>query len=123
MEKVEYYTLKPNLKQLYGKKVTKDTVFDEQIDDGTVKQHFENLTLTTTIEKSAKNNDFEIEEKSTVKVKVPEGTILIWTEEEGFIIPQYQMCTLSELKEEIETIQEIYKGDGNDTKRNENQSV
>ena len=29
MEKLEYYTVEPNLKQIYGKRVTKDTVFDE----------------------------------------------------------------------------------------------
>jgi len=120
MEKVEYYTLKPNLKQLYGKKVTKETVFDEKIEDGTVKQHFENLTLTTTIKKKEKNKKFEIEEESIIKVKVPEGTILIWSEEEGFIIPQYQMCTLEELINEANDIKDIYKGDTYDTKRDEN---
>ena len=26
-EKIEYYTLRPNLKQIYGKKVTKETTF------------------------------------------------------------------------------------------------
>ena len=51
MEKIEYYTLKPNLKQIYGKKVTKDTVFTEKTEDGTVEQEFKDLTLTTKIKK------------------------------------------------------------------------
>ena len=42
-------------------------------------------------------------------VEVPENTILIWDEKAGFIIPQYQMCTLTELEEEVKEIKEIYK--------------
>lgn len=108
MEKVEYYTLKPNLKQIYGKKVTKDTVFTEKTEDGLVTQEFKDLTLTTKIKKEMEQGGFKIVEKSTVKVTVPEGTILIWNEQEGFIVPQYQMCTLEELKEEIKDIEDIY---------------
>lgn len=109
MEKVEYYTLRPNLKQIYGKKVTKETVFENQTEDGTIKQTFKDLILTTTIKKELEQGGFKIEEESTMKVTVPEGTILIWSEQEGFIVPQYQMCTLEELKEEIKDIEEIYK--------------
>lgn len=109
MEKIEYYTLKPNLKQIYGKKVTKETEFEEKTEDGTVTQTFKDLTLTTTIKKELEQGGFKIEEESTVKVTVPEGTILIWNEQEGFIVPQYQMCTLEELEEDIKNIKEIYK--------------
>lgn len=124
MEKLEYYTLKPNLKQLYGKKVTKSTKFEEKTEDGTVTQKFENLTLITNIKRVDKLGKIEIEEVSEIKVKVPEGTILIWSEEEGFIVPQYQMTTLEELKQEIEDIQDIYSGgDENDTKGNERKDI
>ena len=98
MEKIEYYTLRPNLKQMYGKKVNKDTVFTEKTEDGTVEQEFKDLTLTTTIKKEMEQSGFKIVEESTVKVTMPEGTVLIWNEQEGFIVPQYQMCTLEELK-------------------------
>jgi hypothetical protein len=108
-EKVEYYTIRPNLKQIYGKKVDKNTKFEEKIDDGTITQTFENLTLTTNITRKDVVGKLEIEEKSTIKVKVPEGTILIWSEEEGFIVPQYQMTTLEDLQKEIHDIQDIYK--------------
>lgn len=108
MEKLEYYTIEPNLKQIYGKKVTKDTVFDEQIDDGTITQHFENLTLTTTIKKESIAGDFNFIEESKISVTMPENTILIWNEEEGFIIPQCRMTTLEDLKKEITDIEEIY---------------
>lgn len=108
MEKIEYYTLKPNLKQIYGKKVNKDTVFTEQTEDGTVTQEFKDLVLTTNIKTVSEQGQFKIEEESTVKVTVPEGTILIWNEQEGFIVPQYQMCTLEELEQEIKDIKDIY---------------
>lgn len=113
MEKIEYYTLRPNLKQMYGKKVTKDTVFMEKTEDGTVEQEFKDLTLTTTIKKEMEQGGFKIVEDSTMKVTVPEGTILIWNEQEGFIVPQYQMCTLEELKEEINNIEAIYNEEDN----------
>lgn len=128
MEKVEYYTLKPNLKQIYGKKVNKDTVFTDKTEDGTVEQEFKDLTLTTRIKKSNIVGEYEISEESTMMVKVPEGTILIWNQQEGFIVPQYQMCTLEELKEEINDMQEIYNPENkedvkDDTKRNEGESL
>ncbi len=124
MEKVEYYTIRPNLKQIYGKKVDKNTKFEEKTEDGTITQTFKDLTLTTNINRKDTLGKLEVEESSVVKVKVPEGTILIWSEEEGFIVPQYQMTTLEDLQKEIKDIQEIYVGgDENDPKRNEEQST
>lgn len=108
MEKIEYYTLKPNLKQVYGKKIMKDTVFTEKTEDGTVEQECKDLTLTTKIKKEMEQGGFKIVEESVMKVTVPEGTIVIWNEQEGFIVPQYQMCTLDELKEQITDIEKIY---------------
>lgn len=114
MEKLEYFTIEPNLKQFYGKTVTKDTIFDEKTEDGTVEQHFENLTLTTKIKREAEateNRPFSVKEETTMIVTVPEGTILIWDEHEGFIIPQTIMTTLSKLKEEMNQINDIYNAE------------
>lgn len=110
-EKVEYFTIRPNLKQIYGRTITKDTKFDEKTEDGSVIQHLENLTLTTTIKKkidASENNPFTIQEESQIVITMPENTILIWDEQEGFIIPQYQMTTLEGLKDEIKEFEEIY---------------
>lgn len=119
MSKLEYYTIKPNLKQIYGKKVTKDTKFEEQTEDGRVHQTFENLTLTTNIKTLVENAGFTIEEESKLTIKMPEGTILIWDEGEGFIVPQCQMCTLEELQEEIKDIHEIYNPEDKENENNE----
>lgn len=112
MEKLEYFTIRPSLKQFYGITVNEETKFDEQTEDGVVKQHFENLTLTTEISKkieASEQNPYEVEETSKMTIKMPSGTVLIWNEEEGFMLPQYQMTTLSDLKKEIEEFKDIYK--------------
>lgn len=119
MEKIEYYTIRPNLKQIYGKKVDETTEFTDKTEDGTVNQTFKDLTLTTIIKKNNTVGEYEIEEESKVSVKVPKGTILIWNEHEGFIVPQYQMCTLDELKQEINDISDIYNDKDGDVNEND----
>lgn len=111
--KIEYYTLRPQLKQIYGKRVDENTKFTEKTEDGTVEQSFENLTLTTRIKKKSEFDEYKTEEESVMKVTMPKGTILIWSETEGFIIPQYQMCTLEDIEEDIRDIKEIYKDNNN----------
>ncbi len=124
MAKLEYYVYEPTLKQIYGKKVDKNTEFTEKTEDGRVNQSFKNLTLTTHVKSKTKQGKFEIEEDSTMKIKVPEGTIFLWDEKQGFVIPQYVPTTLEDLKKEIEDIQQIYNGGGNnEVKGNEGKDV
>ena len=111
-EKLEYYTMRPSLKQFYGIKVNEETIFDEKTEDGSVEQHFEDLTLTTIVKKKTESNEqnpYEVEEESKMTLNMPTGTILIWDENEGFILPQYQFTTLSDLEKEIKEFKEIYK--------------
>lgn len=118
MEKIEYYTVKPNLKQLFGRKVTKELVFDESTENGKVHQVLKDCVLTTTIKDSEERALFgmsekvKVEEESTITQTLPEGTILIWSEESGYIIPTFQMTTLEELIEEAKQIKEIYDAGG-----------
>lgn len=124
MAKLEYYVYAPSLKQIYGKKVDKNTEFTEKTENGKVKQTFKDLVLTTNVKSKTKQGNFEIEENSTMKIKVPEGTVLLWDENQGFVIPQYIPTTLEDLKKEIEDIQEIYNGGGkNETEGNEGKDV
>ena len=51
MEKNELFTIKPSLRQYYGKTVTKDLEFDERTEDGVVHQMLKDLILTTEINK------------------------------------------------------------------------
>lgn len=128
MEKVEYYTLKPSLKQYFGRKVNKTLKFDEWTDDKKIHQVMKNGVLTTfineereiTILSNGKEEKIISKEQSKITQKIPTGVILIWDEFQGYIIPQYQMATLEEIERDLKAMKEAYKGDINDSKRNEN---
>ena len=47
----ELFTIKPSLRQYYGRTITKETEFDEYTDDKTVHQTLKDLILTTEINK------------------------------------------------------------------------
>lgn len=129
MEKIEYYTVKPNLKQLFGRKVTKELEFNEYTEDKKVHQTLKDCILTTYITNEEQGSVYGVKDKVITKEEtkivqtLPEGVILIWSEKSGYIIPDIQMTTLEELTKDIENIKEIYKvGDANDTNRNEEES-
>lgn len=109
MEKNELFTIKPSLKQYYGRTVTKDMKFDEYTDDKTVHQILDNLVLTTIIIKESEFNGVKSTEESKLTQELPEGTILIWNEEMGYILPDRDVYKLKDLKEEIKQIEDIYK--------------
>ena len=105
----EFFTIKPSLKQYYGKKVDKTTEFEEYTDDKKVHQTFKDLVLTTEINREVEYGDIKSTEVSTIKTEVPEGTILIWKDTDGFIVPNVQFYTLDELEAEVKQFQIIYK--------------
>lgn len=109
MEKNELFTIKPSLKQYYGRTVMKDMEFDEMTDNKTVHQTLKNLVLTTEINKESEYEGVKSTEKSTLMQELPEGTILIWDENLGYILPDRAVYKLKDLKEEIEQIEKIYK--------------
>lgn len=109
MEKNELFTIKPSLRQYYGSTVTKDLEFDEKTDDGTVHQTLKDLVLTTEINKETEFAGVKSTEKSVLTQELPEGIVLIWDETAGYILPDREVYKLSDLKEEIKQIEEIYK--------------
>ena len=109
MEKNELFTIRPSLHQYYGRTVTKDMEFDESTDDKTVHQTLKNLVLTTEIKRKSEYEGVKSTEKSILTQELPEGTILIWNEQQGYIIPDRQVYKLKDLKEEIAQIEDIYK--------------
>lgn len=124
MEKIEYYTLKPSLRQYFGRKVNKSLKFDEWTDNKKVHQIMENGVLTTYINEertitllaNGKEEKVVSKEESKIVQEIPTGVILIWDEEQGYIIPQYQMATLDEIEAELLAMKEVY----NDSQGNEN---
>lgn len=105
----ELFTVKPTLKQYYGRTVTKDMVFDEKTEDGDVHQTLKNLVLTTETKKEWEQNGIKNTFKSTQTEELKEGTILIWSEQQGYVVPNVEMYKLRDLEKEIQEIKEIYK--------------
>lgn len=105
----ELFIIKPSLRQYYGRTVTKEMEFDEWTDDKTVHQVLKDLVLTTEVNKETNYNDIKAKEESKLTQELPEGCILLWTEEEGYIVPNQAMYKVKNLLEDIEQIKEIYK--------------
>lgn len=105
----ELFTMQPELKQYYGRTITKDTEFDEYTDDQTIHQTMKNLVLTTEINRSTEYQGIKSMEHSVLSQELPEDTVLIWQEGQGYIIPNRRMYKLKDLEEEIKQIKEIYK--------------
>ena len=105
----ELFTIKPTLHQYYGRTVTKEMEFDEYTDDKTVHQTLKDLLLTTEVTKESEYNGVKSTEKSILTQELPEGTILIWNEQMGYILPDREVYKLKDLKEEIKEIENIYK--------------
>ena len=105
----ELFTIKPSLRQYYGRTVTKDLEFDEKTDDGIVHQVLKDLVLVTEINKETEFAGIKSTEKSVLTQELPEGTILIWDESAGYILRDREVYKLTDLKEEIRQMEDIYK--------------
>ena len=105
----ELFTVKPSLSQYYGRTVTKEMKFDETTENGEIHQTLENCVLTTEINREWTQGDIKNTLKSVQTEELPEGTIIIWSEMQGYIVPNVPMYKLRDLEEEIKEIKEIYK--------------
>lgn len=104
----ELFTVKPSLTQYYGRTVTKDMEFDEKTDNGEVHQTLKDCVLTTEINREWEYNGIKNTLHSVQTETLPEGTILVWTEKDGYIVPNVPMYKLRDLEAEIKAIKEIY---------------
>ena len=109
MEKVEYYVVSPSTKLFGGIKVDKNTKFDTYNDDKTVHQTFKNGKLTTHIKRESNYNGIKSVETSNLVTEVPEGIVLLWDEQNGYIIPNYHMVKVSEAIETLKGVEDITK--------------
>jgi hypothetical protein len=105
----ELFTVRPNLKQYYGRTVTKDMEFDEWTDNKEIHQTLKNCVLTTEINKEWEANGIKNTLHSVQTEELPEGTVIIWAENEGYIVPNLAMYKLKDLEVEIEAVKEVYK--------------
>ena len=100
----ELFVVKPSLAQYYGRTVTKDMTFDETTENGEIHQTLENLVLRTEINKEWEHNGIKNTLHSVQTEELTEGTIIIWSEAEGYIVPNVPMYKLRDLEQEIEQI-------------------
>lgn len=111
----ELFTVRPDLRQIYGRTVTKETKFDETTDNavdspfGKVHQTLDNLVFTTEIERVSEYNGVKSTEHSKLVQELPEGAILLWTETEGYTLPPVSVYKLKDLENEIREVKNIYK--------------
>lgn len=105
----ELFIVRPNLHQHYGRTITKNTEFDESTEDGRVHQTLKDLVLTTIVHDEQEFNNVKSIEDSKMVQELPEGTILIWNERDGYIIPNVAVYKMKDLEEEIKEIKKIYK--------------
>lgn len=109
MKNNELFTVKPSLTQYYGRTVTKEAKFDEKTDNGEIHQTLENCVLTTEINKEWEHGSIKNTLHSVQTEELPEGTVIIWSETEGYIVPNVPVYKLKDLEEEINQIKDIYK--------------
>ena len=105
----ELFTIKPNLKQYYGRTITKDTEFTEETDNKEVTQSLKNLVLITEINRESEYDGIKSKEYSRLIQELQEGTVLLWTEADGYIIPNVPVYKLKDLEEEIKQVKDVYK--------------
>lgn len=105
----ELFTVKPSLSQYYGRTVTKDMEFDESTENGEIHQTLKDCVLTTEINREWEQGGIKNTLKSVQTETLPEGTIIIWSELQGYIVPNVPMYKLKDLEAEIAQVKEIYK--------------
>ena len=117
MERVEYYVVSPSTKLFGGIKVDKNTKFDTYNDDKTVHQVFNKGKLTTHIKRESNYNGIKSVETSNLVTEVPEGIVLLWDEQNGYIIPNYHMVKVSEAIETLKGVEGVTKPIEDGTKK------
>lgn len=105
----ELFTIKPSLKQYYGRTVTKEMEFDETTENGEIHQTLKNCVLTTEINREWEQGNIKNTIHSVQTEELTEGTIIIWSESEGYIVPNVPMYKLKDLEAEINEIKDIYR--------------
>lgn len=109
MEKPEYFIVQPSVKLFGGVIVKKDTKFETYNDEETVHQTLKDLVLTTEITKESEFAGIKSKEESKMTTEVPEGTVLIWGEDTGYIIPNYHMVKVADAIKSLESVEGITK--------------
>lgn len=105
--KVERFILKPSTQLFFGRTIHKNTQFDEYTDNKEVHQILKNCVLTTTIKKKFQVNGTKATENTTLKQYIRDGSVLIWTEENGYVLSEYNITTADKAIEDLTPLLEF----------------
>lgn len=108
------FMIKPQYYQFLGLVVNKDTDIDDVTNDGKVHQKIKNNVFTTTITDEKEIDGMKIKEKSKISIELKEGTRLIWIDGKGYVLPEYQVISVAEAKNDLEAIEDIQGTDYKD---------
>ena len=100
-KKVERYMIKPHYGLFMGVTVGKDTDIDDVTEDGTIHQTIKGTTFITEKNNTYESNGMKITEESKLTVELKEGTRLIWIDGQGYIVPDFEPKSISEVKEDL----------------------
>lgn len=113
-KKLIRFMIKPQYYQFLGLVVNKDTDIDDKTEDGKIHQTIKNNIFTTKINVEDEIDGMKIKEKSTVTIELKEGTRLIWNEQKGYVLPEYDVVSVAEVKNDLECIEDIVGADYKD---------
>ena len=101
---VETFVIAPSYQPLLGVTVSKDTDIDDVTEDGTVHQIIKGTTFITEVKKEHEANNIKVKEESKLEMEVPEGTVLVYSPGEGYIVPSVPVTTLNKLREDLDLL-------------------
>jgi hypothetical protein len=103
---VETFVVAPNYQPYLGVTVTKDTDIDDITEDGTIHQTIKGTKFITEITRETDKNDIKIKENTKLDIDLPEGTILVYSPGEGYIIPSVPVKTLDQVRQDLELLKD-----------------
>lgn len=103
---IERFVLQPSILTYGGIEVKEDTKFKDKTKDGKIVQSFDKGILTTKIKRESEFKGVKSYEVSTITQEVPVGVVLVYGEDEGYVISPYKFCRIEEAIEQLEAIKE-----------------
>ena len=100
-EHVERYMIKPHYGLFLGLTVDKNTDVDDVTEDGKIHQTIKGTTFTTEKKDTYERDGITVTEDSKLVVELKEGTRLIWIEGQGYIVPEFEPKSITEVKEDL----------------------
>ena len=106
---VESFIIKPIYQPFLGVTISKDTDIDDITEDGSIHQTIKGTKFTTEIKKEMEQDGIKIKENSSMEIDLKEGMVLIYQPGQGYVIPEYSVTTLDQVREDLK---ELVDNDG-----------